>query len=129
MALSVPLSRSTLRVGGGSAFFVRHHSRCMNKPHLIISGAASLFLFSTVGCSHSQHPAVVPSAASASRATQAQLDQIQKDYGVVVMVQDHQITVGSNGEIPETKASQVKTALHTVYGSGFTNYAVTFIVD
>ena len=25
MALSVPLSRSTLRVGGGSAFFVRHH--------------------------------------------------------------------------------------------------------
>jgi hypothetical protein len=26
MALSVPLSRSTLRVGGGSAFFVRHRS-------------------------------------------------------------------------------------------------------
>ena len=25
MALSVPLSRSTLRVGGGSAFYVRHH--------------------------------------------------------------------------------------------------------
>ena len=74
----------------------------MNKPHLIISGAASLFLFSTVGCSHSQHPAVVPSAASASRATQAQLDQIQKDYGVVVMVHDRQITIGSNGEILKT---------------------------
>jgi len=29
MALSVPLSRSTLRVGGGSAFFVRRHSRVM----------------------------------------------------------------------------------------------------
>ena len=27
MARSVPLSRSTLRVGGGSAFFVRPHSR------------------------------------------------------------------------------------------------------
>jgi hypothetical protein len=27
MALSVPLSRSTLRVGGGSAFFVRHQDR------------------------------------------------------------------------------------------------------
>jgi hypothetical protein len=26
MALSVPLSRSTLRVGGGSAFFVRHQA-------------------------------------------------------------------------------------------------------
>ena len=25
MALSVPLSRSTLRFGGGSAFFVRQH--------------------------------------------------------------------------------------------------------
>jgi hypothetical protein len=27
MALSVPLSRPTLRVGGGSAFFVRHQDR------------------------------------------------------------------------------------------------------
>jgi hypothetical protein len=27
MALSVPLSRFTLRVGGGSAFFVRHQDR------------------------------------------------------------------------------------------------------
>ena len=101
----------------------------MNKPHIIISVVASLFLFFTVGCSHPQHSAVVPSVASASGATQAQLDQIQKDYSVVVMVHDHQITVGSNGEIPETKASNIKTALHTVYGSGFTNYALIFIVD
>jgi hypothetical protein len=27
MALSVPLSRFTLRVGGGSAFYVRHQDR------------------------------------------------------------------------------------------------------
>jgi hypothetical protein len=31
MALSVPLSRFTSRVGGGSAFFVRHHSRVVKK--------------------------------------------------------------------------------------------------
>jgi len=30
MARSVPLSRSTLRVGGGSAFFVRHQRRTQN---------------------------------------------------------------------------------------------------
>ena len=29
MALSVPLSRSTLRVGGGSAFFVRHRGHAV----------------------------------------------------------------------------------------------------
>jgi DNA-binding XRE family transcriptional regulator len=36
MAWSVPLSRSTLRVGGGSAFFVRHRSRTVTTiaPHL-----------------------------------------------------------------------------------------------
>ena len=32
MALSVPLSRFTSRVGGGSAFFVRHHAHVMKKP-------------------------------------------------------------------------------------------------
>jgi hypothetical protein len=29
LALAVPLSRFTPRVGGGSAFYVRHHSRAM----------------------------------------------------------------------------------------------------
>jgi hypothetical protein len=31
LALSVPLSRFTSRVGGGSAFFVRHHLRTMKR--------------------------------------------------------------------------------------------------
>ena len=35
MALSVPLSRITSRVGGGSAFFVRHHLHAMKKLTLI----------------------------------------------------------------------------------------------
>jgi len=45
LALSVPLSRSTLRVGGGSAFFVRHHSRMIR----IITFLG--FALLAVGCS------------------------------------------------------------------------------
>ena len=37
MARSVPLSRSTLRVGGGSAFYVRRHSR-MKAWHTALIG-------------------------------------------------------------------------------------------
>ena len=37
MALSVPLLRFTSQVGGGSAFFVRHHSRYEQKDHFIYS--------------------------------------------------------------------------------------------
>jgi len=40
MARSVPLSRSTLRVGGGSAFFVRQHYTIMNTSTLVIVCAA-----------------------------------------------------------------------------------------
>ena len=45
MALSVPLSRPTLRVGGGSAFYVRH---IMRAPNTIV--ALSLILL-FAGCS------------------------------------------------------------------------------
>ena len=34
MALSVPLSRFTSQVGGGSAFFVRHHFTHMKTSHI-----------------------------------------------------------------------------------------------
>jgi len=34
LARSVPLSRFTSRVGGGSAFYVRHHSHAMKKENL-----------------------------------------------------------------------------------------------
>ena len=40
MALSVPLSRSTLRVGGGSAFFVRPLERMKTRTTIIIVGVA-----------------------------------------------------------------------------------------
>ena len=36
MALAVPLSRFTPRVGGGSAFFVRHHSRMSRTTKILI---------------------------------------------------------------------------------------------
>ena len=35
MARSVPLSRPTLRVGGGSAFFVRPHSRHARQDSIV----------------------------------------------------------------------------------------------
>jgi hypothetical protein len=37
MALSVPLSRFTSRVGGGSAFFVRRHSHITMKPKVTLT--------------------------------------------------------------------------------------------
>ena len=44
MARSVPLSRFTSRVGGGSAFFVRPHSRFMKHTRqIILAGLLSLF--------------------------------------------------------------------------------------
>ena len=45
MALAVPLSRFTSRVGGGSAFYVRHHYTLMK--HMVTLFALSLLL---VGC-------------------------------------------------------------------------------
>ena len=47
MALSVPLSRFTSRVGGGSAFFVRHHDTFMKYTIAIL--ALSIFL---TACGH-----------------------------------------------------------------------------
>ena len=47
MARSVPLSRSTLRVGGGSAFYVRQHYTLMKYTPVLL--ALSLFL---TACSH-----------------------------------------------------------------------------
>jgi hypothetical protein len=45
MAFSVPLSRSTLRVGGGSAFFVRPHSHhFMIMTPMLASGAGDFFV-------------------------------------------------------------------------------------
>ena len=43
MALAVPLSRFTSRVGGGSAFFVRRHSRTVKKRYVIIALEIVLF--------------------------------------------------------------------------------------
>ena len=44
MALSVPLSRFTPRVGGGSAFFVRQHYTLMNYITIILLCAIPAFL-------------------------------------------------------------------------------------
>jgi len=52
LVIAVPLSRFTSRVGGGSAFFVRHRSHFMRIPHFIIIGIAAGAMF-VVGCSKS----------------------------------------------------------------------------
>jgi hypothetical protein len=49
LALAVPLSRFTSRVGGGSAFFVRHHLTAMTKQTRLIA-VARIFL-AIVACS------------------------------------------------------------------------------
>jgi hypothetical protein len=63
LALSVPLSRFTPRIGGGSAFYVRHRSRVriceqhcqhidMNINTITIQLAAILAASLLIGCSH-----------------------------------------------------------------------------
>ena len=42
MALAVPLSRFTSRVGGGSAFFVRLHSAFMPYGFIVLVGSVAL---------------------------------------------------------------------------------------
>src|ERR1035438_7724869 len=44
LALAVPLSRFTSRVGGGSAFFVRQHSRIYMTPRSLSKLAAILWI-------------------------------------------------------------------------------------
>jgi hypothetical protein len=51
LALAVPLSRFTSRVGGGSAFYVRHRPHFMRIPHIIITAALTAVF--VVGCSKS----------------------------------------------------------------------------
>ena len=48
MALSVPLSRFTSRVGGGSAFFVRHHHTLMKPWTLLDLGFTFAGLFAGI---------------------------------------------------------------------------------
>ena len=56
MALSVPLSRFTSRVGGGSAFFVRHRLHFMRITHFITIVVAALAATFAVSCSKSSSP-------------------------------------------------------------------------
>jgi hypothetical protein len=51
LALSVPLSRFTSRVGGGSAFFVRRLAHFMRISHYITIGAVVLVAVFFAGCS------------------------------------------------------------------------------
>ena len=52
MALAVPLSRFTPRVGGGSAFFVSQHSHLMRHIAYIVS--LGLLVFGMLGCAQPQ---------------------------------------------------------------------------
>src|ERR1017187_6732001 len=60
LALSVPLSRFTSRVGGGSAFFVRRHeimqaSKPLNRKLAIILALAVMWLVSVIGAIIGSH--------------------------------------------------------------------------
>ena len=110
------------------AQLVRHRPRFMTKPHFITSGAASLLLFFAVGCSHQQHSVVAPPVVTDSATTQAQLDQIRKDFGVVIEIREHKIVVGTAGLATTEQMSQIEIALHKAFGNDFTNYTMVHIV-
>ena len=56
----------------------------------------------------------------------ARLKQVQDDYGVVVIVHEHQITVGTTGLITKERMKSIKDALHKVVGMDF---KVSFLTD
>ena len=85
-----------------------------------------------IGCSkdsgEQQHSTVAPQPAADSGTVAPQLDQIRKDFGVIVDVHGHQITVGTPGLETTNTMNQIKDALHKVFGDDFTNYTVVQIV-
>jgi hypothetical protein len=76
---------------------------------------------------HSMSASSEPQALSAD--TKTKLEQIQKDYGVVVMVHGHVITVGTAGLITNERMSQIKDALHKAFGDDFASYTINNLVD
>jgi len=71
-----------------------------------------------------QYSMVAPSST-----TQAQIDQIRKEFGVVVEVRGHTIVVGTPGLATKEEMSQIADALHRAFGNDFTNYTIAHIVD
>jgi hypothetical protein len=60
--------------------------------------------------------------------SQAQLDQISKDFGVVVEVRNHTIIVGTSGLATKETMSQIEDAIHKVFGNDFGDYAIVHII-
>lgn len=102
----------------------------MRAAHVII-GAALIAGF-VVGCSkdssEQRHSTVGPNPATDSGTLKTQLDQIRKDYGVVLEVRGHTITVGTPGLATTEEMQKITDALRKAYGDDFTNYTVTHIV-
>jgi hypothetical protein len=105
----------------------------MNIRHLIIFGTASLFILFAIGCSqHSGRPpdsVTKPAAMTDSEAVKAQLEKIQKDFGVTVDVHGSQILIGTPGLETTNTMNQIRDALHKVFGDDFTNYTIVHIVS
>jgi hypothetical protein len=75
LARSVPLSRFTSRVGGGSAFYVRHLPHFMRKPQLITLTAAILAAILITSCSK-RHASAPPNTTDMAKKMKAYVESL-----------------------------------------------------
>jgi hypothetical protein len=92
-----------------------------------------LSVFTATGCSQNfvgrQH--VSATTAPISDKLQAQLNQIQKEYNVVIMIDVHRhaMTVGTKGLISKERWKQVQDAIHKALGDDFNKYTINIMTD
>jgi len=94
--------------------------------------ASCLTILVACASNHAKPPAIAPSGGASisesqvfSAETKARLKKIQDDYGVVVIVTDHQIAVGTAGAITKERMKTIEDALHEVVGKDFTVIILT----
>ena len=103
----------------------------MRTPKFFNIYIAALVAILVAGCSKNtsehSHSVVLPPNVADFKATEAQLEKIQKDYGVVVEVYSNSINI-TTGLIATDKRVKIKDALHKVFGENFTNYTINYNV-
>ena len=99
MALAVPLSRFTPRVGGGSAFFVRRHSHFMSYRTPLITAALLVSLLT--GCSKHSPAATNPKVTDLGVVEFSDRTPIRHDLdgGKVCVITPTMITNGSTRQV------------------------------
>ena len=102
MALAVPLSRFTSRVGGGSAFYVRQHYTLMNDRILLALLGLIPILIAGVFL------VLIPRVRMARKAREI-LAQYPDAERTSVYIQYHSVTWKHKREVLEAKIAEMKT--------------------